>query len=53
MCYSAGTEEAQAVFKHVFKQGNDMIKLYYRKMTMGDECQEDWGAGELESGKGA
>lgn len=38
ICYTAGTEEAQAVFKQVFKQGNDRVKLYYRKMTVGAEC---------------
>lgn len=49
VCYSPGTEGAQAVFK----QGNDVIKLYDRKMTEGDECQVDWGAKGLESGKRA
>lgn len=51
MCYSAGTEEAQAVFKQVFKQGNDMIKLYYRQVALGAECQVDRGVEGLESGE--
>lgn len=51
MRYSAGTEEAQVVLEQVFKQGHDMIKLYYRKKNVGAECQVDWGAKRLESGE--
>lgn len=50
MCYSAGTKEARSVFKQVFKQGNDMIKLYYSQGTVGAECQVDRGAKGLELG---